>query len=158
MCGAGLRWVTGRKLVREPSVKGGQVFLPCTRAWRAADAAPVSPPKHFPSKVPDKDFQNRLIILDVRLDILKWKRLSEGAYQAHAKNLAPPQCLRLSSQDHQTIQKSPVWPSAPVFPKLPFFKLKFARLVSNSRLGWDSGEEMPCKCTITAMLTARWFH
>lgn len=79
------------------------MLVPCRRAWRAAGAPLMSPPKHFPLKNPDKDFENCLIILDVQLKILKWKRLSEGAYQARAKNLAPPQCLRLSSQDHQTL-------------------------------------------------------
>lgn len=79
------------------------MLVPCRRAWRATGAPLVSPPKHFPLKDSDKDFENYLIILDVQLKILKWKRLSEGAYQAHAKNLASPQCLRLSSQHHQTL-------------------------------------------------------
>lgn len=54
-----------KKLFLEPSVMGRQMIMLCTRAWKAADALPLFSSKYFPSKDPNKEFQNCLIIMDV---------------------------------------------------------------------------------------------
>lgn len=59
---------------------------------------------------------------------------------------------------HCVYAQKTCWHSAAVFPKRPFFKLKFASLVSDSKLHWDGVEETPSKCTATSKLTARWFQ
>lgn len=138
-----------KKLVLEPSVMGRQMFRLSTWARKAADSLPLFSFKYFPSKDPNKEFQNCLIIMDVYQEYQNGEDLQKVLSKYLLKTWSP--VSQTESQGHKTLQKSPIWSSVAVFPQLPFFKPELARLVSVS---WFAGIEK--KCPVNTLLPWSW--
>lgn len=102
-----------KKLFLEPSVMGRQMIMLCTRAWKAAGALPLFSSKYFPSKDPNKEFQNCLIIMDVHWEYQNREDFQKVLSKHLLKTWSP--VSQTESQDHQILHKSSVWPSVVVF-------------------------------------------
>lgn len=103
---------------------GRQMLILCTRALKAADALPLFSSKYFPSKDPNKEFQNCLISMDVYWEYQNGKHFQKVLSKHLLKTWSPG--------PPDTSEKPSLTFICSFFPKLPFFKLEFARLASVS--------------------------
>lgn len=147
MCRAGLSWVTGESWFWSPQLWKGK----CSGCPHGHVKLQIHCHcfKYFTSKDPNKEFQNCLIITDVYQEYQNGEDFQKMLSKYLLKTWSP--VSQTESQDHQTLQKSPIWSSVAVFPQLPFFKLEFARLVCVS---WFAGIEK--KCPVNTLLPWSW--